>query len=496
MKASAMRADAYRFLRSIPVKLSAGASLVALADVFFYNHPLGWAAGIYGAALLGTLALLHGGLLRQMTSQIITAMLIALCAALINAPQLLPLSLFAAGIVALLILHKRAGAQDAGTWIRDFMRFMFHGLMQWEEDASRMRRLRWKKKLPDLRVLARLCYMLVPVALAIVFALLFTQANPVIARIVDEIDWDFIEEILSPWRGAFWLCAAVVIWALLRPRFHTAAAKTGTGTPRDLSRWFSPASIALSLILFNAMFAGENALDIAFLWSAQALPKGVSYASYAHAGAYPLIVTALLAGVYILITFGDRRYQTRLSVALVYFWIAQNIFLVASAIDRNFHYIEVYSLTYWRLSAMIWMGLVAGGLALTVIKIAAGRGNMWLINTNLLAAIATLYGCCFVDFDRIIADYNVRHAREVTGIGTDLDLDYMRELGPEAIPALRWFQDHARFNPAKALQAEDLADAEETSLALILRSDWRAWTMRSQARLEDIQTRRTGSGWP
>ena len=44
---------------------------------------------------------------------------------------------------------------------------------------------------------------------------------------------------------------------------------------------------------------------------------------------------------------------------LVLIFIAQNILLVISSIFRLDLYVAQYSLTYWRLAAFIWMGLVA-----------------------------------------------------------------------------------------------------------------------------------------
>jgi hypothetical protein len=277
----------------------------------------------------------------------------------------------------------------------------------------------------------------------------------------------------------------MTVWTILRPRFRPAKPSAPISLP-NLDRWFNPASVTASLVLFNALFGLQNGLDIAFLWSGRPLPEGLTYAEYAHAGAYPLIVTALLAAAYILITFSDRKYQTAPARALVYLWVAQNIFLVVSSIDRLLNYIEVYSLTYLRVAALIWMGLVACGLLLIVVKIQLSRSNLWLVNTNVLALVATLYACCFINFDRTIADYNVRHAQEVTGSGALLDLPYLRSLGPEALPALRWFQLHARFSPSRALEAANAADAMESDLARSLNDDWRAWTWRNQARLDDI----------
>src|SRR5581483_6319539 len=96
-------------------------------------------------------------------------------------------------------------------------------------------------------------------------------------------------------------------------------------------------SVTLSLILFNALFAVENGLDLAFLWSGAPLPHGVTLAAYAHRGAYPLIVTALLAAGFVLLTarpdseLAKRPLIRRLVVA----WILQNVFLVLSSVLRT-----------------------------------------------------------------------------------------------------------------------------------------------------------------
>ena len=56
-----------------------------------------------------------------------------------------------------------------------------------------------------------------------------------------------------------------------------------------------------------------------------------------------------------------------------------------------------------------------------------------------------------VDIRRHIAFYNVRHAYEVTGDGTPLDLYYVNDLGPDAIPALDEFLVTARFAPPETI---------------------------------------------
>ncbi len=101
----------------------------------------------------------------------------------------------------------------------------------------------------------------------------------------------------------------------------------------------------------------------------------MTYAAYAHRGAYPLIVTALLAAGFVLAALrpGSATANDPLIRRLVYAWVAQNIVLVISSILRLDLYVGIYSLTYWRIAAFVWMGLVAAGLALIIVRIALGK---------------------------------------------------------------------------------------------------------------------------
>ena len=143
---------------------------------------------------------------------------------------------------------------------------------------------------------------------------------------------------------------------------------------------FGKAAILRALLVFNLMFAVQTVLDAAYLWGGVALPDGMSYASYAHRGAYPLIVTALLAAGFVLAAMrpGSATSNDGLIRWLVYLWVAQNIVLVISSILRLDLYVGIYALTYWRVAAFIWMGLVAAGLVLIIARIAGGKSNRWL----------------------------------------------------------------------------------------------------------------------
>ena len=68
----------------------------------------------------------------------------------------------------------------------------------------------------------------------------------------------------------------------------------------------------------------------------------------------PLILTALLAGLFVLVVFrpGTQGAQSRTARRLVMLWVAQNVLLVASSILRTIDYIQAYSLTVLRIAAL------------------------------------------------------------------------------------------------------------------------------------------------
>ena len=235
-----------------------------------------------------------------------------------------------------------------------------------------------------------------------------------------------------------------------------------------------PTVLITTLLVFNALFAVQNGLDATFLWSGANLPDGLTFAEYAHRGAYPLVATALLAGAFVLLTFQTSgTAQTHRSARwLVYAWIVQNAILTLSSAWRLQLYIDAYALTRLRLAAFLWMGLVAAGLIYILIRIARHYGNGWLLRINAATAFGLLYVCAFLPRDAFIASYNVAHCQQQTGHGPAIDLDYLAELGPGALPALRTL----RRNPELAYGAGLRVSRLESEVARDLR-DWRGVTL-------------------
>jgi Domain of unknown function (DUF4173) len=286
-------------------------------------------------------------------------------------------------------------------------------------------------------------------------------------------------------RVLFWTVALSIVWPFIHVRWNgkrvmpaglAEAAALAQGIPSGQHDFFGVATILRSLILFNLLFAVQTALDVAYLWGNAALPADISYASYAHRGAYPLIVTALLAAGFVLAAMrpGGPAEQSRVIRPLVYLWVAQNVLLVLSSILRLDLYVQIYLLTWWRVAAFIWMVLVALGLVLIVARIVLNRSNDWLIRANLVTLTATLYLCSLVNFAAIIADYNVSHSREAAGKGVWIDMNYLFSLGPQALPAIDRAIALRGFDPTLVSRRGCLVEQQRREIA-----SWRSWGLRS-----------------
>jgi hypothetical protein len=326
---------------------------------------------------------------------------------------------------------------------------------------------------------------LLPVAGTMLFLLLFTFANPLLSYWFQLAETAVVKFLnawsVPPFRLIMWGMVASLLWAMTRIRYRRRNfPEIGNG------QTLSPSLLTRCLILFNLIFALQTTLDLLYLWGGAKLPAGMTYAQYAHRGAYPLIVTALLAGGFVLATFraGARGDQTPIVRGLVFFWLAQNILLIVNSLWRLHLYVQVYSLTRLRIAAAIWMLLVSIGMALILWRIYAGKSNAWLLNANFVTLLAVLYICCFVNFDRTISWYNVRNCREISGDGVLLDVKYLEELGVESVPALLWFQKNTEAS-------QKAADAYLAVGRLVHRltrdsNNWKGWTIRHHFLIKEI----------
>ena len=436
------------------MRLAIAVGCVALADWLFY----GWGIGISLALFLGTLGVVAvaGNQMRATRNLVLvmTGVFIAGLLALVEDVNMLSVTWAAAATTLFVIVVT---AHDVASW----QRYLFEaatvplrGPFQLFGDLiGALRHMNiWTPKW-----LGWLVAWIVPLGIFAVFLALLSSANPLIEYRLRQIDLRFLINLFDPQRIGFWILIVCAIWPLVHRRIKRTPvrppkfpAATVAGEPSDLDYLLGEKAMARSLILFNALFALQSALDLTYLWGGASLPDGMGHAEYAHRGAYPLIVTALLAAGFVLIAMrpGGPAEHSRLIRPLVLVWTGQNVLLVISAIFRLDLYVAAYSLTYWRLAAFIWMLLVAAGLLLMLIQMILRKPNSWLLAANALSMALVLYGCCFINAPRLIAYYNIEHSRQLGGTGPNLDLHYLASLGPEALPAL---EPHIKKIPEVAI---------------------------------------------
>jgi len=469
---------------SFQAKAAAAILLVAAADWLFFPDGGGSTFGAWAmAALAAVLALLPES--RRGPARIAAAAAFLFALALAWDPSILALALFWTSLT-LTVLLPRAAADDAWRWALRLGWQALRTVLAPVTDGQHIREAHRRRG--GSRMAAALPVLILPLLGSALFLSLFAMANPIIAEALGRIDLSLLVAGLSVARIAFWTAVALALWPLFRPRvlrFDPAA--PGAAAEAALPG-VSAGSVTLSLLAFNALFAIENGLDLTFLWSGARLPAGMTLAAYAHRGAYPLIATALLAGLFVLVTLrpGSALAASPAIRRLVTLWITQNVLLVASTALRTLDYVEAYSLTRLRIAALIWMALVAVGLVLICWRIARQRSGAWLINANCAAAAIALAGCAFVDLGGIAAAWNVRHAREAGGPGQPLDFCYLVDLGPSALLPLLEMEQRPLAQRARervAWTRNLILDRMEPR-----QTDWRAWTAHDAWRLSSAHS--------
>ncbi|WP_328630028.1 DUF4153 domain-containing protein [Streptomyces lycii] len=296
----------------------------------------------------------------------------------------------------------------------------------------------------------------VAVGLLVVFGALFAGADAAFADLLGGLSPD-VSVGDSPLR--FFLFVLGVLGALAAAR--TAAAplrwdriESRPGRARGRVEW------ALPLVVLNALFAVFIAVQLTVLFGGYDKvldTTGLTYSEYARQGFWQLLWATLLTLV--VIAFAQRwaprgtpRDRTLVRSVLGTLCVL-TLVVVASALRRMDLYVDAYGLTRLRLSVTaveLWLGLV-----LVLIMIVGVTGGRWLPRAVVVSAAAGVLVFGLLSPDGLVAAKNVelyRAAQEKageageqesaagsgrTGQGAEeIDLDYLRELSADAVPAL------------------------------------------------------------
>lgn len=467
------------------LKVAAAVLLAFLAERLLFDQEVGATIGAHALAWTACVVALRPALLRDRRALFAIVAAVGFGLVMVERPGPLACLLFAVSLTVAVLSARVKSGDPAWRWAQ---RFVVHGVVMtvgWALDLFKVntlpaRTVRAVRRSPW----ALLGVIALPVIGGGIFLALFAAANPLISDFLARLRLPELPEHAFA-RFIFFGACAVAVASTLRPRWRRKLFELPSLPARALPGG-GVASVTLSLLVFNLLFAIQNALDIAFLWSGAPLPGDMGLADYAHRGAWALMVTALLAGLFVLVFLrpGSETARKPLVKGLVVAWIGQNMLLVASSILRTADYVEAYALTRFRIAALLWMALVGIGLLLICWRLLRNRDGHWLIDANVRVLLVVLAVVSVVDFGSIAAWWNVRHAREVGGRGVELDLGYLRSLDSSALVSLveleRALPDSAFRDRVAAVRREIHVDVRNR------RSDWRGWTWRDARRLNRV----------
>ena len=450
-------------------KVAIVVALVALFDRLFPHSFSGARIGAFAGIWLVSLALARRDVRRSRRAWIALAVAALFAGSLFNDPGPLAWTLFWCALSVAALLPMASRFDDAWHWGARLAIHAVAGIGRPFADLRRIGRARRGKRASFRATIAMLGLPLVGGAL---FLALFAAANPLIAQALAAIRLPSVLQIL------LWVFVTVCVWPSLRPPKAVMRLAGRLPDPEPALPGTSLPSVLIALALFNAIFAVQNALDIAFLWSGGELPAGMSQTEYVHRGAYPLIGTALIAGVMALAMLrpGSASAHHPWARRLVTFWVVQNLVLVASSVLRTIDYIDDSMLTAWRIAALLWMALVALGLVLICWRILRERSARWLINWNALAAGLVLTACSFVDLGALAASRNVRRQAPAA-----IDLCYLAQVGDGALIPLITLERRS-MDAVTRDRVRYVRDRIFTDLAA-RQDSWTDWTPRGARRL-------------
>ncbi len=455
------------------------ATLLGVAiDVLVLRHAPGFGASLVGASLAGGVMIgrTFFGLQATRESFVLAAALgfWSLLVSVRAAPALAFLNSIAAVLLLGLMMRllKREGLLK---WtIASYVRSGFATLGGWIVQPMGFLGVDLAERWPESKHRRRAGRMLVGVFLALpllaVFAALFASADPVFERYLSSlvsIDLD-----LAPVAGHV---GAIVIVAWLAIGSVRYAALPGSDAPDRLRRRLIGVVEAFTvLVLVNALFLVFVVIQSAYLFGGEETLNraGLTFSEYARRGFFELVVVgSLVIGLILVIDWMVQVGEVRSgSVDVLHGGlVVLTVVVLVSALQRMLLYTEMFGLTELRLYTTVFMGwvfLVLGWAVLTVLR---GRRAAFALGA-FVSALAVLAVLTLANPAGVIVRTNAQRAGAAPA---DLDVAYLIELGPDAVPALAAVLDEVEPCAKRSELAVALLQSQEAGRT---GSDWRDMT--------------------
>lgn len=195
----------------------------------------------------------------------------------------------------------------------------------------------------------------------------------------------------------------------------------------------------ISFAALNMLLLLLNGIDVATLWRNKAIETSKNFSAELHDGTYTLIFSIVIAMLIIVFFFsGNLNFyrKNKWIKLLVYIWMAQNIFLVASVFHRDYDYIFNHGLTYKRIGVLVFATLSLIGLITVYIKVAKHKTTFYLYRVNSKIWYVLLISLSFVNWDVLIVNYNINQLDKI-----GVDAEHLMSFSDKTLPLLEKNRD-------------------------------------------------------
>ncbi len=264
----------------------------------------------------------------------------------------------------------------------------------------------------------------IPVLIALVFLFIYRASNPLFNDFIEKINLEFISfELIF-----FTILGFIILYGFYYHRKINYISQWDENSKQTISDIADPRTTLfgrtltqsdelysgkLLFVLLNLMILVINILDFEFLFISHQLPVGITYSQFVHQGTGALIFSIVISIFIILFYFrGGINFSSKSKFIkmLAYLWIIQNVIMLISTALRNGMYIEEYGLTYKRIGVYTYLLLTIIGLVTTFVKIRNFKTASYLIRINSWLFYGVLAVSCFVNWDLLITNYNMKYS--------------------------------------------------------------------------------------
>jgi Domain of unknown function (DUF4173) len=283
---------------------------------------------------------------------------------------------------------------------------------------------------------------LVSLVLVVVFGLLFSSSDKIFGN---SFSWlgDFANnffKLFDVFNGidparltsiVFWTFVAAVGLSMLLRKADTGS----NNTPPSQLMKFSAKDSRMILTSVVAVFGLFVIFQVRYLFIGGNLPAGVSYADYARRGYGELLVATLLASgvIYAAKSYSKHVTSVRYTTGLSYALALLNSVVVLSAWKRLSLYETAYGWTMTRFVARLGLICIFVGIGLLTLWVAKKISDINLKTLSWGAALLVLTVASILNPAGLVAKHNITGVKSRE---TPLDVDYLKSLSADALPAI------------------------------------------------------------